>query len=240
LERLCVLYKHADQAALMNLANIEVPESAIVVMSATDPDSYQRFTDYELKVLFNNICGLRHDGFNRNVLIQSVVRLVGMLEETKLRASEVEAQLLSIKEPEQGAYRYQYGSTVPAIQPDLFSPAALVSVPGHKPADKKYFVRSPKHDVHKLVEKVGVNPLLPEPHMPTPRDPSAPREVASIPAEGSKTRRVWDISERCYAQHPHYDKQLRALVAAACESEGINSSTMSVQFSKWKHSKLAS
>lgn len=236
LERLCVLYKHPDQAAVMNLANIEVPESAIVVMSATDMDSYRRFTDYELKVMFTNICGLQHSGFHREGLIQSVVRLVSMLPETNLRASEVEAQMLSIKEFENGVYQYQYGSTTPLKQMDLFTPPALVSVAGHKPKDKKYFVRDP-NKVHKYVDKVGVNPLLPAAHVPTPRDPSAPREVAAAPAAGSKTRRVWDIADECFKQHPHLDKTLRGLVAAQCEKEGINSSTMSVQYSKYKHSK---
>lgn len=233
------MYKHPDQAALMNLANIEIPSAPIVVMSATDPDSYGRFTDYELKVLFNNICGMRHDGFNRNVLIQSVVRLVGMLSETQLRASEVDAQLSCIKVPGEECYKYIYGSIAPAEQPDLFRPNALVSVPGHAPADKKYFVR-PENKLHKLVDKVGVNPFLPPEAVPTPRDPNAPREVSARPKEGSTTARVWEISDACYVQHPHCDKQLRALVAAECEKQGINGSTMSVQFSKWKHSKTAS
>jgi hypothetical protein len=196
--------------------------------------------------MFNNMCGVQLDGWNRNNMIQSVMRLVNMLPETQLRASEVEAQLNCIGPnacDDGNYYKYVYGSLLPANQPDLFRPDALVSNPDHKPADKKYFVRNLKHEVHKLVEKVGVNPqlaALERDSVPTPRDPNAPRVVATIPAEGSKTRRVWDISERCYAQHPHYDKALRALVAAACESEGINSSTMSVQFGKWKHSKTVS
>lgn len=238
LERLRVLYKHPDQASVMNLANIEVPESAIVVMSATDAGSYERFTDYELKVLFANICGMQHDGFHRGGLIQSVVRLVAMLPETQLRASEVLEQLDWIKEPEQGEYRYQYGSTVPLQQQELFLPEGLVSVAGHKPANKKYYVR-PVNKVHAYNDKVGNNPFLPEVHVPTPRDPSAPREVAEAPKVGSKTGRVWAIADECYAKHPHFDKQLRKLVADQCEKEGINSSTMSVQFSKYKHSKTA-
>jgi hypothetical protein len=239
LERLRVLYKNPDQAAVMNLANIEVPESAIVVMSATDAGSYERFTDYELKVLFSNICGMQHDGFHRGGLIQSVTRLVSMLPETQLRASEVEAQLLSIKEPEQGGYRYQYGSTLPLQQQELFVPDGLVSVPGHKAPNKRYYVR-PANKVHAYIDKVGVNPHIVEPDVPTPRDPSTPREVSARPAAGSKTERVWAISDECYAKHPHLDKQLRALVAAACKADGINDSTMSVQFSKWKHSKANS
>lgn len=240
LERLCILYKHPNQAALMSLANIEVPESAVVVMSATDPDSYERFTDYELKVMFNNICGMAHDGFHRSDLIQSVRRLVGMLPETQLNPAEVEAQLLTIKEPEQGGYRYVFGSQVPAAQQDLFTPAALVTVPGHKPKDKKYFVRNPKHEVIKCSEPPKGNPLLPEAHVPTPRTSSTePREPSGPPKAGSKTGRVWEICNACYAQHPHLDKQLRKLVADACEKEGINSSTMSVQHSKWKLSKAS-
>jgi hypothetical protein len=49
---------------------------------------------------------------------------------------------------------------------------------------------------------------------------------------------VWQIADECYAEHPILDKVLRKMVADACEAEGINSSTMSVQHSKWKQTKL--
>src|SRR4051812_46268122 len=92
-EHLVVLYKHDNQAALVSLANIEVPEAAIVAMGATDPDSYARFTDFELKVLFENISGEKYSGYDRTLLKKAVIGKVEQLPVTQLRSLEVEAQL---------------------------------------------------------------------------------------------------------------------------------------------------
>jgi hypothetical protein len=85
----------------------------------------------------------------------------------------------------------------------------------------------------------GTNPLLPPPSESAHRT-SGPKtnETPTQPKSGSKTGRVWEIAEQCYLKHSIFDKVLRKMVADACEAEGINSSTMSVQFSKYKQSKL--
>lgn len=239
--RLCVLYKHEDQAAIVSLANLEIPENAIVVMSATDPDSYERFTDFELKVLFENLCGEKHTGYNRPFLIKSVTMLVRLLTESKINPIEVEQQLASVGCTDE-QYKYAPGCSVPSKQIDLYVPTALVTVAGYVPYPKLYHVPSARQSVFKAV--AGVNKIVAamqgnsEPELGAPRVPRPRTEgPVTAPAVGSKTGKVWELAEKCYAQHATIDKVLRKMVADACESAGINSSTMSVQYSKWKQTK---
>jgi hypothetical protein len=81
-------------------------------------------------------------------------------------------------------------------------------------------------------------------HATQAANPSAPRSTVQVSAEapkaGSKTGRVWEIAEDIYkAQGAHTDfKSLRKDIVAACEAEGINGSTASVQFGRWKATKM--
>jgi hypothetical protein len=189
--------------------------------------------------------GQKFNGYNRGLLVREVKALVEALPETPTNPANVLAQVeylertVRIGELQNGEYRYVHNGNEPAQQPDVFNVLALVTTPGHQPDGKqRYFARSPVPSVVNAVEPPKPNPLIPDAHVPTPRDPNAPRaESSGPPKTGSKTGRVWEIADQCFQQHPTLDKTLRGLVAAACESEGINSSTMSVQFSKWKHSK---
>lgn len=237
--RLCVLYKHPNQTALVSLANLEIPEAAIVVMSATDPDSFERFTDFELKVLFENICGEKHTGYNRPFLIKSVVMLVRLLDESVINPMEVEQQLASVGETDE-QFKYQPGSNTPSAQLELYAPKALVSVAGYTPAHKLYYVPDERQRVFKRAAG-GINPHLAAGFAAQDKEPSAPRvrssEPSAQPVSGSKTGRVWAIAEECFLKYPTIDKVLRKMVADACEAEGLNSSTMSVQYGRWKSTK---
>jgi len=241
-EYLCVKYKHPNQSAINNLACIEIPYQPIVVVSATDKDSFESFTDYELKVMYENLCGLLYSGFRRPDLVTSVIRLIGMLSETDLVPREVDQQLDTIKDPDDGPFQYVRGSAVPKKQNELWLPPTMVTRDGVIPNGKKYHVPDPVKRVQPLYSPVYTNPaLFAAPSTPAARanstgEPSAP---AAPPKAGSTTGRVWAIADDCYQKHSVLDKTLRKMVADECEAQGINSSTMSVQFSKWKGHKLA-
>ena len=71
-----------------------------------------------------------------------------------------------------------------------------------------------------------------------PRAPRVPREPGAAPAAGSKTGKVWELADRVQTAQPKLAaKELRAAVIKACLAEGINKSTASVQYGKWKTSK---
>lgn len=72
----------------------------------------------------------------------------------------------------------------------------------------------------------------------TPAAPKAPRAPAAPSArpKGGSTGKVWDIADSLKGKHGDDHKALRKAVVEACAAEGINSSTASVQFGKWKAS----
>jgi hypothetical protein len=69
------------------------------------------------------------------------------------------------------------------------------------------------------------------PAAPKPR--AAPSGPATRPKAGTSTGKVWDLADALAAKHTDA-KALRKAVIEACEAEGINASTASVQFGKWK------
>jgi len=79
----------------------------------------------------------------------------------------------------------------------------------------------------------------PRPAPTTPKEPRSPREPSG-PAtrpRGGTTARVWEICDTHEAARNGGDiKAMRASIIAACEAEGINKSTASVQYGKWKSS----
>lgn len=68
-----------------------------------------------------------------------------------------------------------------------------------------------------------------------PKPPKAPSGPVTRPKAGSATGRVWDIADEVRAANPKLSaKELKSLVVAQCEEQGINAGTAGVQFGKWK------
>jgi hypothetical protein len=65
-----------------------------------------------------------------------------------------------------------------------------------------------------------------------PRGIRVSSEEVQRPKSGSTTGRVWEICDKLF-ERVQDKKELRAAVLAAASAEGINSSTISVQFGKW-------
>lgn len=85
----------------------------------------------------------------------------------------------------------------------------------------------------------AVAPPAPGGTTPAPKPRPAPSGPATRPKAGSSTGRVWDIADEESAKYGAADrtgKEVRRVVIARCEAEGINPSTASVQFGKWKSS----
>jgi hypothetical protein len=74
-----------------------------------------------------------------------------------------------------------------------------------------------------------------EPRIVAKKEPRGIRvssEEVQRPKSGSTTGRVWEICDKLF-ERVQDKKELRAAVLAAASAEGINSSTISVQFGKW-------
>ncbi len=98
-----------------------------------------------------------------------------------------------------------------------------------------------------LRKKLGREPLKPTlaPDTPgevqaarAPRIPRAPGgDAPSRPKEGTATGRVWSTADDITAERGQVAG--RQEVIAACEKLGINASTASTQYGKWKAAKLS-
>lgn len=231
-EKMFALYKHPNQGTLSNLAHIEVAHSATIILPQDLAEGFDQFTQLELQLLFYNLCGQRYTGYNKSTLIASVITQCKMLTESKLNGFEIGIQANSIDMDNQGFYRYAPGCSVPNLQQELFVPAALVTVAGYvptyNPKGKPYV--APVRATQAAAPLAGTG-------QPTPT--SAPSSApTSAPKAGSKTGRVWEIAEVEYLKDSSDFKVLRKRIIDACEVEGINASTASVQYGYWKKTKL--
>ncbi len=222
-ERMCITHKHVLAAAIHNIAHIEMAHTDTYVCDEMDPSSFDQLTDLELNLLHVNMCGQKFEGFSRPALIMAVRGICYSLYESKINGFEVSVQANSILDSDKGHYRYTPGSNKATESNEPVKP--LTSVP-------------------------GVQLTLP----PTPKQHSAPahaQQAAAVrapstnndaPKAGSKTGRVWEIADNVFgnmqAERGSVDlKMLRKDIITACESEGINPSTASVQFGAWKKAK---
>jgi hypothetical protein len=153
--------------------------------------------------------------------------------------NEIEVQASTVlKEEPYMCYRYVKGSFIPEKVSDIFEPDG-VKLARNLESENAAIAAAP------LVKQAydAIAPPIARTSAPSAPRSSAPRTAATpgdAPKFGSKTGRVWEIAEAIYAQHalPIADfKALRRQIVEACEAEGINGSTASVQFSKWKNTK---
>jgi hypothetical protein len=241
-ERLCVLYKHPNLGVLSNIAHIEAAHSPVTIAHYDDYQyGFASLTDWELRVLHEHLCGQKYTGYIRDHLERTIVALCECVPESDIVPHEVLIQAACIPEGDDRYYKYVKGSSFPNPQEDLFAAPALKTPQGIYPAVP---ITAPEKTPPASCTLAAA--LLTTARKPAegsaPRS-SAPRpESNEPPKQGSKTGRVWTLADDVLAKHaaPYEWKKVRAEVAAACEADGINSSTMSVQFSKWKKTKESS
>lgn len=243
-DRMWALYKHPTLQVVSDLYHLESFEDETVIISVTGPESamLDTLTDLELKLLYKSICGQQYNGYNRKVLEQCVAMLLNELPVTKVNAQELNTQANLIPFEFDKMCRYAPGKQAPLITDDpepldrLQVASGFIPVPTGKPAPEV-----PAHPVfsktYKELESTMFAPV--EAKERAPRAPSdGPIEP---PKEGSKTGRVWEICAEIYDANPAMQsdfKALRNIIKERGEREGINPSTVSVQFSKWKQTKI--
>jgi hypothetical protein len=239
-ERLCLLYKHSNLGAITNLAHIEAAHSATVVAHYDKHDyGFGSLTDWELRVLHKHISGNDYYGYSRDHLERTLVALCETIPESDIVVHEVLIQAACIPEGDDRYYRYAKGSTFPSPQEELFTPNSLKSAQGFSP---NLPINPPQITQPAPATQAAAwlaTPRKPQEGSVAPRSSEPRPESNEPPKTGSKTGRVWEIADAVLAKYsaPYEWKKIRVDIAAACEAEGINSSTMSVQFSKWRKTK---
>lgn len=239
-ELLTVLYKNRHFSALDNIRHIECPETGTLLTCVAEGKDtiFGTLTDLELRLLHRNLCGQSFDGYSRPHLIATVAAMCMALPEDDINVYEAELQAMKIPFGDKEYYKFQPGSVEPLPVADLFYPlvkkTAKLSIP-FIPVEPpplptpQYKALLAQYDEHKAAKDA--------------KEPRAARESNPStyvpPAGGSKTGRVWEIAEPIYQAAPDKTnwKEIRKAVVSACEAEGINSSTASVQYGKWRRTK---
>lgn len=239
--RCLFLGKHESENALTNLAWLQSPHVATSVLKCDNPFELNSLTDFELKHLYKNTTGVDHMGFSRDALLSVVHEVLTRMDELDIDANEIRMQADSVhKDEPYMCYRYVKGSFTPEKISDIFEPDG-VKLARNLESENAAIAAAP------VVKQAydAIAPALVRHSTPSGPRTSAPRVQSEGPAEapkfGSKTGRVWEIANAIYAQYtpPIADfKALRRQIVEACEAEGINSSTASVQYGKWKQNKV--
>lgn len=223
-ERMCITHKHLLREAIANVAHIEMAHVPTIICDEMDYVTFETFTDADLNKLLLAMCGQKYEHFTRKQLIEMTRGVCFSLYPSSIDGFAASRQADSISMKDKGHYKYQAGSN---------SPLELDEYQAAKPLT------------------AGANPNAVLPPAPVFKTlPAARTAVASAPVKreqatnteapkhGSKTGRVWEIAEDFYSTGDfNSPKELRKMIIAACENEGINSSTASVQYGKWVKTK---
>lgn len=237
MRRHVVCYKHPDNKALFNITHIEFDLGCIIIQDVEHVSAFDYFTDYELKCMYYGMTGVKYQGYNSENLKQNVKALLDLLPDSDIDAIKAQSQADSIDEDNEVCYRYNPSAHVPlSLEQEYLAPSMLLTTPFDQIKDTYERTVDPSTrnwPFHGLHPQAG--------DLATPRMPRAQSSgPATQPSHGSKTGRVWEIAEVVWAKNANTTdwKALRPKIVKACEEEGINSSTASVQYGKWRSSKV--
>jgi hypothetical protein len=228
-----VRYKHPNVNHLSNLVHIELSHVPTAIIQCNNIWEFETLTDLELKKLYESMCGQKYTGYSRYILIQNVFNLCKLLPNSELNGFALDCQANFIQEDDDRFYRYQPTARVPKLQQELYLAKPLTASAAYNPVLTSTY--APQTAPASTPQAQTAQTQAPKQQTArATREPSG-----EAPKQGSKTGRVWEIAEELYknAVGVVNFKLLRSAIVSACEGEGINSSTASVQYGKWKNTK---
>lgn len=227
LDNMVVRYKHANQTVLADLMFLEFPHCTAIVMPDDMESVYNTFSDLQLKQLYLNTTGQKLESYIKGKIIHDTMLVCQALPETPLNVLEIATQAASVDRYDDRLFKYAPGKSTPEVVEEPFEKQALQAPQGFTPAP---YIPPPVTAAPAHVAHVAALPAR------TAHAPAAPTSNTA-PKSGSKTGRVWEIADSLYTPGAT-PKSLRKQIIEACEAEGINGSTASVQFGKWSKTKL--
>jgi hypothetical protein len=231
-----VMHKHPSINVISNLVYLEAPKERCNI-SSLDMCLY-KLTDLELKLLYKNTIG--DDKYPNELAKILLGYIAAYVPVTDVIPEELAKFAATVGPNDKKTYKYIKGQFTSFVSPTVLDHP--VSTPRNYPEPPPaFFPKKPSilDDLNDddpipteaditIFESQGKNLTKPQ---RTPRDPFT--GPSSRPKEGSTTGKVWDIADELFVTIKD-DKQLRKAVIERCTKEGINSSTTSVQFGKWK------
>lgn len=245
-ENMGFMWAHPNLQVLMNIAHLEA-DVGIHVVSLENPRYYQpfqAFTDFELKLLYENTTGEKYNGYNRDVLDQVVYGLAIRLPVLDCNAAELQVQADSVDEEFSGLYRYVKGSREPLLVQD-----GLFGVPA------KRLGRSLEQErlaqLRELYPQMAAPaPIIartgndrPQAGTRTPARATRPAGVA-LPPRGSMRETIWACADQMWEQAGKPTSAsavlaLRKKMMDVLEEQGVKRTSSSNELGNWQKVRLA-
>lgn len=223
-----VLHKHPSSNVVLNLVYLECPKSKCHV-SQIDMCLKDK-TDLEVKMLYRNMVGGEKipDDFRRIVLNH----IFNNVPINDVIPDEVARLAATVGNSDRKVYKYVKGQFSSFVNPSIFQNIPEVAKV-HAAPPPAYIPKKP-NSIDLINES---DPLPTQEPILIPRTTRGQGASSSDrPKAGSATGRVWDIADEKSANITD-EKMLRKAVIEECVKQGINKSTSSVQFSKWRSTK---
>jgi hypothetical protein len=240
------LWAHQDYDVLLNMAHLEA-DCAVHVVSLENPAYYQPFigfTDYELKLLYENTTGEKYEGFSRPALEQTIYGLAVRILPLEVNRLHLSFQAQQVGEEYSGLYKYVPGAKEPALIQD-----GLFGVP-HKRLGRNV-------EAERLAALGELYPQLApparafggtgpdRPPASTNPAPRAPRPANSAPPPRGSTREtIWNCADKMWedAGKPTSTSAVLALrkqIMNKLEEEGVKRTSSSNELGNWQKARLA-
>lgn len=229
MQLMTVMHKHPSINVVSNLVYLEAPKSLCHI--STIDDCLKDKTDLEVKMLYRNTIGTdpKESDFRKKLLYYIAARV----EVTDVHPEELAKFAASVNPTDKKVYKYIKGQFSSFLNPTLLDKP--IEGPRHyQDPPPATYAKKPS-----ILDDLKDDDPLPEDVPAVKREPRQARNLAQPsdrPKAGSTTGKVWDIADEI-SQTISDPKALRKAVIERCTQEGINSSTASVQFGKWKNSR---
>lgn len=225
MQRMLVLHKHPSMNVVLNLVYLECPDHTCQV---SDMDlCLKHKSELELKMLYRNLIGPDLPNDFKEQIIHHIINNIPV---TEADPEEVARLASTVGPNDKKKYKYVRGQFSSFMTPTVFD---------NTPKDLKFEKNERTGILMPVASSVAVKPERRTSVPKAPKEPRAPKdpsEPAGRPKAGSATGRVWEIADEV-AETITDEKALRKSVIDKCIQEGINKSTASVQFGKWKTSR---
>lgn len=226
MQRMMVLHKHPSMNVVLNLVHLEYPSTEVHV---SDIDlALKHKSELEMKMLYKNI--YQKDNIPPDFKEHVMHYVLNVMKTTDVDVGELQRLAQLVGPHDKKKYMYVKGQ---------YSSFANQAVFDDTPKNMKFVeslrtgIKMPVFDsTPKAVRALATKSDTPK----EPKAPRAPADPSGRPKAGSATGKVWEIADEVAATITD-EKALRKSVIEKCTQAGINSSTASVQFGKWRASR---
>lgn len=220
-----VLHKHPSINVVLNLVYLEIPRGECSVCAVDH--CIDDFSELELKMMYRAYFADQKIPADFKYQLK---KHIWLLPVNDVIPEEVARLASTVGVNDKKTYKYVKGQFSSFMTQTVID--HTVQTPRHIPEPPPAYIPKP-YNPNLDINDDDPLPLKDEPKQErTPREPSGP---STRPKAGSSTGKVWDIADDV-SKTITDAKALRKAVIDRCVQEGINQSTASVQFGKWKNS----